>query len=155
MLLPSQKDRRRNSRQPCPHAYLRAFGRDATLVDWSFGGLGLRFEYPEGMTVGHEIRVNIFDSVSATWELLDVVVRRIEEGGTIGVEFKPDDPNVESVVIRLLHTSLADVRNPESLPASGLGAKDDLIYARRPQAALSESERSDTNLSDILRSEFE
>ena len=155
MLSPPQKDRRRHSRQPCPHAYLRAFGRDATLVDWSFSGLGLCFECPEGMKVGDEIEVNIFDPVGDKWETLRVVVRRIESGGTVGVEFYADDPNVESVVIRLLRTSLAEVRNPENLPASGEPFNDNNTWSRRSQVIPSESERSDLNLSDILLKEFE
>ena len=157
MSLSPEKDRRRTSRQPCPHAYLRVSGRDVSLVDWSFGGLGLRFDHPETMKVSDEIEVDIFDPVGGGWETLGVVVRRLEADGIVGVEFKAGDPNVESAVIRLLHTSLADVKNPASVPSSAAVAASDDGSAgfRRPRLAPAEAGRPGGDLSDILLSEFE
>ncbi len=157
MLNSAAKDRRKSSRQSCPHARLRVGGREATLVDWSFGGLGLRFGGRAGVEVSDEIEVNIYDSAGDGWETLSVIVRRIEDTGTVGVEFKADDRNVESVVIRLLRNSLADVKNPESLSLSAATAAGDgdSIYAKRPHAPPADAGKSELSLSDVLLTEFE
>ena len=156
MLIAPDKDRRKSSRQSCPKARLRVGGRDAVLVDWSFGGLGLRVDSGIGLEVSEQIAVEIHDPVGALWEALGVVVRRIEADGVVGVEFQEDDANVERVVIRLLRSSLADVKNPESQrPAADTAANGGNAAgtgSARPPAGAGQS---DDSLSEVLLSEFD
>ena len=154
MLIAPDKDRRKSSRQSCPKARLRVGGRDAVLVDWSFGGLGLRVDSGVGLEVSQQIAVEIHDPVGELWEALEVVVRRIEAEGIVGVEFREEDANVERVVIRLLRSSLADVKNPETQrPArTGDGATATATGSARTPAGAGQSEPS---LSEVLLSEFD
>ena len=157
MSAPPKKERRKTSRQACPNARLRVRGREVALVDWSFGGLGLRFSGDVAVMVSDEIDVDIFDSAGDRWETLGVVVRRIESGGLVGVEFKADDEKVEGIVIRLLKESLARVDNLERLLPSHNNNRDDhyTAYHRQPQEVRPQPKESDMSLSEVLRTEFE
>jgi len=110
MPIPANDDRRKDLRQTCEHDYLEVEGRHATLVDWSFGGLGVRFDGAVDMKVAEEIDIRIFDPVAEQWETLEGVVRWIDDHGMVGVEFKQTDQRAIGILLRLLGNRLSDLK---------------------------------------------
>ncbi len=110
MPTPANDDRRKSGRQSCQHDYLEIEGRHATLVDWSFGGLGVRFEGGVDMKVDEEIEIRIFDPAADQWETLEGIVRWIDDEGMVGVEFKQTDQRAVGILLRLLGNRLSEVK---------------------------------------------
>ena len=110
MPIPANDDRRKNPRQSCRHDYLQVEDRDARLVDWSFGGLGIRFDDAVDMEPGEEIDIRLFDPVADGWETLRGVVRWVEADGKVGVEFRQTDQHAITILLRLLGSRLGEVQ---------------------------------------------
>ena len=110
MPIPANDDRRKEARQACEHDYLEVEGRHATLVDWSFGGLGVRFDGPPDIKAAEEIDIRIFDPATDQWENLEGVVRWINEDGMVGVEFKQTDQRTVGILLRLLGNQFSGLR---------------------------------------------
>ncbi len=106
---PANDDRRKNNRQPGQHGYLEICGHQAVLVDWSFGGLGVRFGCPVELVVAQEVDIFIFDPGPDHWEALPGIVRRIDADGIVGIEFKDTDQRVIGILLRLLGNRLTGV----------------------------------------------
>ena len=107
MTTAANDDRRRADRQSCQHDLLQVEGRRATLVDWSFGGLGVRFDGAVEMAVAEEIDIRIFDPVADCWETLEGIVRWIDADGMVGVEFKQTDQKAMGILLHLLGNQLS------------------------------------------------
>ena len=111
MSIPANDDRRKSSRQSCQHDYLQVEGRHAMLVDWSFGGLGIRFEGAADMTISEEVDIRIFDPVTERWETLEGIVRWVDDDGMVGVEFKETDQRAVGILLRLLGNRLSEAKS--------------------------------------------
>jgi c-di-GMP-binding flagellar brake protein YcgR len=98
---PANDDRRKTPRQPCRQDG-DAGGRRAVLEDWSFGGIGVRFEGGSDVAVGEEIDIRLFDPHGNCWEVLEGVVRWIDDGGKVGVEFKQTDQRLIGLLMQLM-----------------------------------------------------
>lgn len=109
MPIPANDDRRKTSRRSCQHDHLEVEGWQATLVDWSFGGLGVRFDGAAGVEAGEEIDIRIFDPVAEQWEILEGIVRWIDADGMAGVEFKQTDQRAAGILLRLMGSRLAEL----------------------------------------------
>ena len=111
MLTPANDDRRKETRQAGEHDCLQVEGRHAALVDWSFGGLGVRFEGAPDLKVDEEIDIRIFDPVSDQWEILEGVVRWSDADGMVGIEFKETDQRSVTILLRLLGSRLSEIKS--------------------------------------------
>ena len=103
-------DRRKASRQRCQHDYLKIADHPAVLVDWSFGGLGVRFNAPTELEVSQEVDIRIFDATTDQWETLDGIVRWVDAENMVGLEFKDADQRAIGILLRLLGNRLTEVK---------------------------------------------
>jgi len=150
----ANSDRRRYSRQKCRH-YLRVNGHDAILVDWSFSGLGIRFEDGIRVSIAETVNIDILDPAFKDWENIKGVVCRIDQGNLVGVSLDETDDKATHILIRLLGNSLAEIKNPESLSSPPDASSIPTSPARKTTAVSSDAPGSIVSLSDILDQEFE
>ena len=111
MPTPANDDRRKETRQAGEDDDLRVEGRHATLVDWSFRGLGIRFEGTSDLQIDEEVDIRIFDPVGDHWETLQGVVRWADADGMVGVEFKETDQRAVTILLRLLGGRLSEMKS--------------------------------------------
>jgi len=77
-------------------------GLPARLVDWSFGGLGVRLDAPGRFDVASEVDIRLRDRETGTWETLTGLIRRIDPTGVVGIAFADDGETTVRVLLRLL-----------------------------------------------------
>ncbi len=106
-------DRRVHPRVSGPHFYLLVDGQPARLVDWSFGGLGVRMEFGTGdLAPGSRVSLLILRNDGETWTTLRSIVRRVEPGeNAVGVELE-DAADGFPVMMELFHHKLAEIQLP-------------------------------------------
>ncbi|MEI6559710.1 MAG: PilZ domain-containing protein [Rhodospirillaceae bacterium] len=156
MPTPTRDDRRKSRRQSCEHDYLQVDDRSAALVDWSFGGLGLRFDGGVDLTLGQAVTIRIFDAVSDRWEALEGVVRWIDPDGMVGVAFREADPRAPAILLRLLGSSLSGVDTPDHPPVAATAPQTGPPpAAARPTVVEAVTEPPAAALSAILLDEFD
>lgn len=106
-------DRRIHPRVHGPHFYLLMDGQPARLVDWSFGGLGVRTEFgTAGLELGSRASLLILRNDGETWTTLHSIVRRVEPDlNLVGVELE-DALEGFPVMMELFHHKLTEIQLP-------------------------------------------
>ena len=77
-------------------------GLPARLVDWSFGGLGVRFDAPARFPMESEVDIRLRDRETGAWETLTGLIRRTDPTGVVGIAFADDGETTVRVLLRLL-----------------------------------------------------
>lgn len=102
----SLSDRRQHARLSAENATFIVSGQPASLVDWSFGGLGVRFDDPVDFEISREVDIRVHDRKTDSWEVLNGTVRRIEPTGVVGIEFSDEGEATVRVLLRVLGNRL-------------------------------------------------
>ncbi len=108
MTAPANDDRRKSNRQTS-NGYLQVEGQLASLIDWSFGGIGIRFDGPVELEVSAEVDIRILDTVADRWEDIKGIVRWIDQDGKVGIEFTETDQRLVGILLRLLGKRLSEL----------------------------------------------
>lgn len=99
-------ERRQHRRQENSDTAFIVAGKPAALVDWSFGGLGVRFDPPCELDVAQEVNIRVLDRRSDSWDELKGSVRRVDPSGLVGIEFADEGEATVRVLLRVLGNRL-------------------------------------------------
>lgn len=111
MITPADRDRRQFPRFPAVGPQLTVSGRPARLVDWSFGGIGVRLDGGvDGFDPGEPVEIRVRRRATDRWETLRGQVARVDAPESLlGMALDDDGSGSVRVLIELLATRLDEM----------------------------------------------
>ncbi len=110
MMTPAAAERRQHPRHPGNLSYLQLDGRPARLIDWSFGGIGVKVEDGADMpAVEQNVEIRIFAREAGEWRTVKGRVQRADATErAVGVVFTDEGQSSVRLLIDLLGFRLGE-----------------------------------------------